>query len=343
LGRQNNVVKVDVSNEQRPVVVGEGNLGVGNPDHGQVTPMGNLIFIGNDHGTGSAFFCHQRGRDTIPPTVGATYPKDGSTHVNTEARVNVVISDHVNIDTIDAASVIVRAVGGEALEGIYTYSFNTISFGPNQPLQTDTTYELVLPAGGLADVMGNQLTDEVLVRFSTGAEIVIPPIVDDPDPLGAAGSGQGGSSPNDGEPGAGGQNAGDQGTGGQYTAAGGQSHTPTGAAGSTSGPAGSPPVTMQKPPTPSATSVASSPSSSPVAALPTSTMPITPSGLGSSPGNFVGDSNPFATPSATVAEPSTSGSSGACSAVPSPGDRWRSRLDLGLLGLALLVFRRRRG
>src|SRR5690606_14012669 len=66
LGRQNNVVKVDITNEQNPQVVGEGNLNRGNPDHGQVTPMGNLIYIGNDHGTGSAFFCHQMGQDTNP-------------------------------------------------------------------------------------------------------------------------------------------------------------------------------------------------------------------------------------------------------------------------------------
>jgi hypothetical protein len=174
LGRQNNVVKVDISNEQRPVVVGEGNLGVDNPDHGQVTPIGNLLFIGNDHGTGSAFFCHQRGPDTIPLTVGATYPKDGSTYVTTQARVNVVLSDHVDIDTIDTSSVAVRPAGGQALDGIYTYSFNTISFGPNEPLEPDTTYELVLTAGGLTDVMGNALAFEVLVRFSTGEQIVIP-------------------------------------------------------------------------------------------------------------------------------------------------------------------------
>ncbi|HEY3497057.1 MAG TPA: hypothetical protein VGK73_20300, partial [Polyangiaceae bacterium] len=90
LGRQENVVKVDVTDEQNPRVVGEGTLGRDHPDHGQVTPLGNLIFIGNDHGSGSAFFCHQRGRDTRPPAALSIYPKDDSTHVSTAARVNVV-------------------------------------------------------------------------------------------------------------------------------------------------------------------------------------------------------------------------------------------------------------
>src|SRR5690606_23797806 len=119
LGRQNNVVKVDVTDEQNPVVVGEGTLNRGNPDHGQVTPMGNLIYIGNDHGTGSVFFCHQMGQDTIPLSAETFYPSDGATAVSTESRVSIVFSDFVDLETVSKDTVSIRAVDGEPLDGIY--------------------------------------------------------------------------------------------------------------------------------------------------------------------------------------------------------------------------------
>jgi hypothetical protein len=189
LGRQNNVIKVDVTDEQNPAVVGEGTLGRDHPDHGQVTPLGNLIFIGNDHGTGSAFFCHQYGTDTTPPAIQSTYPKDGSTWTSTDARVGILFSDYIDTETILGDNVQIRPVGGEPISGILSYTFNTLSFGPDAPLEPDTTYELVMPAGGVSDVMGNALSDDVVVRFSTGASVEIP--VDGTG--GGSGTGEGGA------------------------------------------------------------------------------------------------------------------------------------------------------
>lgn len=213
LGRQNNFVKVDVTDEQNPRVLGEGTLGRAHPDHGQVTPFGNLVYIGNDHGTGSAFFCHQRGKDVKPPTVQSVYPKDGSTWNADTARVTIVLSDYIDTDTLTPANVVVRPVGGEPLEGIYTYGFNTVSFGPSAPLAPDTTYEIVLAKGGLHDVMGNALSEESVTRFATGESIMLPP--DRPDPPaggmgGASGSGAGasGNTGGSGSAGRGGSNVG---------------------------------------------------------------------------------------------------------------------------------------
>jgi len=176
LGRQNNVIKLDVTDEQNPTEVGQGDLGREHPDHGQVTPMGNLIFIGNDHGSGSAFFCHQRGRDTAPPAIQTTFPKDGSVGVVPTARVSLLFSDYIDTDSVSQQNISIRPVGGEPLEGIFSYAFNTLSFGPSEALAADTTYEVVLAAGGVSDVMGNALADEVVIRFSTGATIEVPPV-----------------------------------------------------------------------------------------------------------------------------------------------------------------------
>jgi hypothetical protein len=195
LGRQNNVVKVDVTNEQNPVVVGQGTLNRDHPDHGQVTPFGNLIFIGNDHGTGSAFFCHQLGPDTTPLTAQATYPKDNATGVPPTGRVSVLFSDYLDTETLSADTVIVRKAGGEVIDGIFTYAFNTLSFGPTAELEADTTYEVVL-SEGLKDVMGNALAEERVVRFSTGTSIVVPePPEPEPSVGGSGGSAYSGGGP----------------------------------------------------------------------------------------------------------------------------------------------------
>ena len=77
-GAQFKVHKVDVSNPLNHVEVGRGGLfpagseDESHSDHGQVAPLGNLLFIGNDHGSGSGFMVHQMAPDTTAPA--ATLP-----------------------------------------------------------------------------------------------------------------------------------------------------------------------------------------------------------------------------------------------------------------------------
>jgi MYXO-CTERM domain-containing protein len=198
-------VKVDVTDEQNPEVVGEGSLDRDHPDHGQVTPMGNLIYIGNDHGSGSAFFCHQYGQDTISLSAESFYPSDGATGVSPETRPTIVFSDFVDLETVSLETLAIRPAGGEALSGMFTYQFNQLSFSPDEPFSGDTTYEIFIPMGGVTDVMGNGLAEEVSVFFSTGSMVSVP----EPDPMGSGGATMVGSGGSDaGDPGAGGAGGG---------------------------------------------------------------------------------------------------------------------------------------
>src|SRR6185503_1056605 len=166
-GRQNNFVKIDLTDEKNPRIVGEGTLNREHPDHGQVTPLGNLIYIGNDHGTGSAFFCHQTGKDVTPPGVVQVFPADRTTHQPLTSRITISWSDYIDTRTVGPSTIAIRPAGGSALRGVYTYAFNTLSFGPEQPFAANTTYEIVISAGGVKDVMGNAVASERIVRFST--------------------------------------------------------------------------------------------------------------------------------------------------------------------------------
>jgi hypothetical protein len=42
-----------------------------------------------------------------------------------------------------------------------------VNFSPSEPLQPDSTYEVWLPAGGIADISGNAMGEEVRFSFTT--------------------------------------------------------------------------------------------------------------------------------------------------------------------------------
>ena len=70
-------------------------------DEDFATVLGNLVFAGDDHGTGTALMPHQAAPDTTAPVVQWMHPADGSTGLLLSSRIGLSFSD-----TIDAASTI---------------------------------------------------------------------------------------------------------------------------------------------------------------------------------------------------------------------------------------------
>ena len=73
------------------------------------------------------------------------------------APISLLIHETLDSSTIrPGTTFIVRPVGGSALVGSCFFSYNDVlTFQPAQPLATDTTYEVVVPAGGIRDAVGN--------------------------------------------------------------------------------------------------------------------------------------------------------------------------------------------
>jgi len=155
--------------------LGEGFLGVEHGDHGQTTPLGNLVFIGNDHGSGSALLCHDGAPDRRGPEVVAMFPADGATRVSRTSRISVAFSDNIDLRSVTPTTLTLREAGGRVVGGGYSYVFNNVSFGPGQRLKANTTYEIVIAGGGVKDVSGNAIADRIVSRFSTGASVDAPP------------------------------------------------------------------------------------------------------------------------------------------------------------------------
>jgi MYXO-CTERM domain-containing protein len=179
--------KIDVSDEANIREVAHTDMPVADADTDFATVLGNLVYLGNDHGSGAAFFAHEMAPDSKPPKLLKVYPQQGDLQQPLTTRITLFFSDEIDIDSITPESIIVRPVGGEALEGVFSHSsFNAVSFGAKADLADDTTYEVVVVKDGLKDLAQNPIAEQSVVRFSTGAT------VDEP-PGGGGGGGAGGS------------------------------------------------------------------------------------------------------------------------------------------------------
>ena len=58
-------------------------------------------------------------------------------------------------------------MGGQALEGTWGVTMSVLSFDPKENLAPGTTYEVILPAGGIKDYVGNGIAEEFRSTFTT--------------------------------------------------------------------------------------------------------------------------------------------------------------------------------
>lgn len=174
-GAQEMIHKVDVSDPLNHRHLGKGGLfpegskAAHHSDHGQVTPMGNLLFVGNDHGTASGFIVHDRQPDRTPPQVRQVSPRPGAGRQATSSRIGIALTDNILPESVHAGSVIVRPRGGKPVAGTYSVQLGIVNFAPAKALAPHTRYEVLVPAGGLRDYAGNPVATAFKAEFTTGA------------------------------------------------------------------------------------------------------------------------------------------------------------------------------
>jgi Bacterial Ig-like domain/LVIVD repeat len=228
--------KIDVHDEKNMADVGHGDIpNEPDADTDFATVMGNLVYLGNDHGSGAAFMPHSMTPDMTPPQVFKVYPGNGDVKQPLSTRVTMFFSDEIDIGTINNKNLVVRKNGCTPVDGVFSHSsFNAVSFGPKKPLDANATYEVVIVAGGVKDLSGNPLQEGATIRFSTGMALDAPIVcagdsdagvgvtTDAGGGAGGAGAGSGGAP--GGSAGAGG--AGPMGAGGTSLSEGGSSGSP---------------------------------------------------------------------------------------------------------------------
>jgi Bacterial Ig-like domain len=166
--------KWDVRDETKITQVGHGtDPEATGGDFDFATVLGNLVYLGNDHGSGAALIPHQMAPDTTPPKVLKIFPNEGTQKLPLTTRFTVYFSDDIDLDTVNPKNIIVRKNGDcTPLAGNFSKSsFNAISFGTKAPLLANATYDVVVPAGGIKDLAGNAITAGSIAHFSTGATV----------------------------------------------------------------------------------------------------------------------------------------------------------------------------
>lgn len=137
-----------------------------------VTPVGHLAVVSVDEkgnaGQSSAVVPWSTEPDTTPPSAGMTSPRHGETFVATTGRVGVVFDEMIEPVSVFAGSFYVVDERRRVVEGTYNVQENVINFTPAAPWEEETAYTVFLPAGGVADISGNRLQEDVVLRFSTG-------------------------------------------------------------------------------------------------------------------------------------------------------------------------------
>ena len=140
--------------------------------------FGNLMVgCSEDHYQGMFISPHQAEPDNTPPEVNMVVPKDGSTNEAVTSRVGLTFTDAIDATSVTTETFIVRKSGGSALPGKYSFYKSIVNFSPDEPLEQNATYEVVVPAGGVTDYMGNATAKQFVSAFATGDAVAVRPDV----------------------------------------------------------------------------------------------------------------------------------------------------------------------
>lgn len=139
--------------------------------------VGNLLVMSDDQLSpatnkyaGTVIAVHDTKPDTVPPRVDTVIPKDNATGQALTTRIGISFTDNVELATVDSRSFIVRPEGGQPVAGTWGVTMTVLNFEPSAPLQPNTKYEVVLPAGGLKDYVGNGIAQEFKSTFTTRSQ-----------------------------------------------------------------------------------------------------------------------------------------------------------------------------
>ncbi len=173
-GGTEGIHKYDISDPANPVLEGRVVGRDSRWDDQFSCCVGNLLLIADDQRVddqyvGAVIAVHDTVPDTTPLEVVQVYPADGAVDQSTSGQVAVSFSKWPEFASVDPASFVLRPVGGTALAGSWGCGASVLSFASEAPLEPLTEYELVLPAGGITDLVGNPLAATVISTFTTGS------------------------------------------------------------------------------------------------------------------------------------------------------------------------------
>lgn len=171
VGLSNFAEIVDVTDPRAPSLVAHLEM---TGDFDTPVPIGNVVFASVDAdavpGQATAVIPYAREPDRSGPEVNMIVPRDGEANVALSARVGMTFDEFVDLATVWRGSVQVREAGSVVpIDGTFSGQEGLVTFAPAAPLRPSTTYEVVVPPGGVRDVSGNPTASEFRATFTTTA------------------------------------------------------------------------------------------------------------------------------------------------------------------------------
>jgi len=162
---------LDVSDPSSPEMIARFEM---TGDLDTVTPIGNVAVVSVDDDSVPDQASHvqpfRTEVDSRAPVANMVVPRDGETGVALSSRVGLTFDEFVEQGTVWRGSFRVQEVGSDRpLEGHYSGQEGVVSFWPARPLEPDTEYEVVVPAGGVTDYVGNPVETPFRSTFRTVA------------------------------------------------------------------------------------------------------------------------------------------------------------------------------
>lgn len=167
----NGYVAIDARDPKALTIVGRADFAEADADLDFVSVVGHLAVLGDDDAHGTRIVAHEAKPDRAAPEVTMVNPAPDAVAQPLTSRVGITLSDAVDLRSVSSRSFVVRPIGGAALAGKYSGQTGIVNFSPDEPLNPGTTYEVVVPAGGIRDLAQNVVARPFKSRFSTGDRV----------------------------------------------------------------------------------------------------------------------------------------------------------------------------
>jgi hypothetical protein len=164
-------VALDITDPSEPTMVRRFEL---TGDLDTITPFGNVAVVSVDddavEGQASAVVPFDTEVDATGPAVNMVVPADGATDQALTSRVGLGFTEFVSMNSVWRGSVILREEAtGRVVDAHLSGQEGIVNVWPVSPLRPDTTYEVVVPAGGVTDLNGNPTASAFRSTFTTVA------------------------------------------------------------------------------------------------------------------------------------------------------------------------------
>lgn len=167
-GESNYGAVYDFSDPTTPTEIGRVDM---RGDFDTLTPLGNLMLgaVDDDAEDGKAtlVFPWTGEPDTRGPKAGMTSPVDGAAAQAPTSRIGVAFDEMIEpVSLFEGSFRVWDAATLQPVPGTFNVQENLVNFTPDAPLPAGATIEVHVPAGGVIDLSGNPIAEELRFAFT---------------------------------------------------------------------------------------------------------------------------------------------------------------------------------